>query len=361
MPISQLSYDSKEVVPQLQNLASPEGPKGTLGLGIRQAIDWNDIEESKRLLFIKAIDSGAGKYDTDRLFWLLWSAARLDINLFAEPFKQGDKLLENLEDNDFINKSLGKPNETNLKAQHFPKVIGALAIFLRKYAEDNPDLEIKLLKHLQNRITVLARKISELEARPNDIFHLQQTKQLLRSYQERMSWPDELNKVLKANNYPSDDKKSLLEIDAYKALKKHCPELRFEKHYFIPEISHTVDIAIPEKKIAIEVDGPGHFYMTRKADEQGKVSYESSKKYDTKTWARNKMLEDQDWTVVSITYYEWNAVKQTKKVSADGWVTPNAIDIAENNYLRGKLEKWLTPSSLDTAIANEPKKPTFGM
>ena len=55
----------------------------------------------------------------------------------------------------------------------------------------------------------------------------------------------------------------------------------------------SIDICIREKHIAIECDGPSHFYTNL------------TETMNHKTMLRNKALALRGWKVVAVPYYEW--------------------------------------------------------
>eukprot|EP00808_Paulinella_micropora_P015029 g29927.t1 len=60
----------------------------------------------------------------------------------------------------------------------------------------------------------------------------------------------------------------------------------------------SLDITLPDQKVAIEVDGPFHFAL----DAQGNSHYLGT------TVHKHRLLHKMGWRVVSLPYYEWNAL-----------------------------------------------------
>lgn len=69
--------------------------------------------------------------------------------------------------------------------------------------------------------------------------------------------------------------------------------LAMQEEFFFE--GYFLDIAIPEKQIAIEVDGPRHFYP-------------GTKEWIAKDKVKDWILTGLGWSVVRIPYWEWNAV-----------------------------------------------------
>ncbi len=68
-------------------------------------------------------------------------------------------------------------------------------------------------------------------------------------------------------------------------------EVNFINEHAINDL--VVDIAIPERKLAIEVDGPTHFAF-------------KSREPLGHTVFKRRLLHSMGWTVVSIPYWDWN-------------------------------------------------------
>ena len=315
-------YYPSQAIRRLQDLAS-NAPRGTMGDTLRLSLshDWTRVPGQEQQDIVAAIKEGVGKYNIGQLFWLFWAAARLDINLFSLPFECGSALLANL-------KEKISTEGASLPARQFPKVIWAFALYLRKYADGQPALSTQLLQHLQIILDIFEPKIKELEKNKENVFLLLlQTKQLLQPYQKQIAWPARLSVILAT----SDEKDSSLEKEVLNALRWHCSELSFKKGYEIPEIYHVVDIVISDKKVAIEVDGPGHFY-------------EDSENIDTKTWIRNQLLKDNGWRVITVPYFEWDRIKDN--------------DNGVRDYLRGKLSSYLPGQSIEQRSTDSQHKIT---
>lgn len=325
-----LSEESASVVRTLQSLIK----QGFVSQGymppafsekIHTTQDWLSLTEDKRGEYIAAIEAGAGRYNTDKLFYLLWAVASLDINIFAAPFQCGLRLLDNLEDN-APNVALQAKDEEALSAQHFPKVIWALTLFLRKYANDNVGLQEKLCFHLQKRIDALAKKADSLA--PYERYSLMRTRQCLGEYQAQITWPEVLvTNMQKKSRHKNRDKVSDFEKAVYSAFVQAYPTVKFKQSHEVGANLHTVDIVVDSLKLAIEVDGPGHFYRLS-LNEHGQ-------RLTTKTWLRNQMLSDKGWTVISIPYYAWEAA--------------GAAEEAKIAYLKTKLSP-----NVETTVNHDP-------
>jgi very-short-patch-repair endonuclease len=347
-PNRTIMRDALDAVSELLALASPSGPRGTVDVEIRQAIDWQQLPERMQADLMSEIEAGVGHFDADRLFWLLWAAARLDINLFEGADVFGPALLDNLD---------RLESEDILKAQHFPKAIWALTIFLRKYAGDDASLEAALIEKIGRRLEILSDKIDDLQVRPNDISQLIQVKQLLKPYQARLAWPCELDDVLSENKLPSEDSQSALERAVFRKLKQLRLGVQFEPSYYDEATNHIIDIAIPEHKVAIEVDGPGHFYAERRRGPRDEICFESTDRIDTKSWARNLLLQEAGWTVISIPFQAWNAlqasVEKTATASSSRYQRVGRQPNHYGKYLREKLQPHLPADSASAAASGK--------
>ncbi len=95
----------------------------------------------------------------------------------------------------------------------------------------------------------------------------------------------------------------------------------FVEEYFI-QFTH-VDMASPENKIALQVNGPSHY--------QGKILNISSR-------FNNYLLEKLGWSVVVVPYFEWNKLTDDDK----------------DSYLCNKLSALRAPVVLEHAIKDRP-------
>lgn len=332
---------SVKAISDLSSLASPNGPSGTTHIDgeatptIRQAIDWETIDERERLEILHDMKAGIGILDTDRLFWLIRSLARLDINLFEIDQRLPFRMIQNLKDNDDNNTLLKKPTEKELPAFHFPKVIWALSIFLRKYAENDDDLKSDLLECIQERLDILTEKANNLEGNDREIFYLAKTKIFLTPFLDRLKWPEALDDLVTDDILRSNEEhQSSFERDIITRLKYLAYDRNFEPSYWDQASAHTIDIAFPDEKFAIEVEGPGHFYAR---EIETRRQLETTKHVDVTTWERNTVLEDNGWTVIIIPYYEWP--------TTDG---------KKDNYLLKKLRDMFPTNDKTASRARRP-------
>ena len=81
-----------------------------------------------------------------------------------------------------------------------------------------------------------------------------------------------------------------------------------EQEHFCLQSGRSIDIALLDRRIAIEVDGPSHYLNTRRRT--------------GKTLLRNRVLTGAGWRVVSIPFFEWRALKSMS---------------AQNGYIQQKL------------------------
>eukprot|EP00808_Paulinella_micropora_P012063 g19425.t1 len=78
----------------------------------------------------------------------------------------------------------------------------------------------------------------------------------------------------------------------------------------------SVDIALPDHKVAIEVDGPSHF-LTGSADGV-------ENRYIGTTILKQRLLQKMGWKVISIPYFDWAALGGSNE---------------RTSYLQQKLQK----------------------
>ena len=71
----------------------------------------------------------------------------------------------------------------------------------------------------------------------------------------------------------------------------------FEEEYVKPRTGHSLDLALPSSRIAIEVDGPSHFLLP---DGRG------VRKSNGPTLLKRRLLAAAGWKVISVPFYEWN-------------------------------------------------------
>ena len=75
-----------------------------------------------------------------------------------------------------------------------------------------------------------------------------------------------------------------------------------KQEYVCPLTGRSIDIALPEQSIAIEVDGPTHYLST--GEPTGT------------TLLCNRVLRSAGWRVVSIPWFEWRALKSMDEKKA---------------------------------------------
>jgi very-short-patch-repair endonuclease len=65
----------------------------------------------------------------------------------------------------------------------------------------------------------------------------------------------------------------------------------------------SIDIALPDQRIALEFDGPSHFMS------------DGTNKKTMKTKLRDLLLQQRGWRVVSVPYFEWIKLNKETKTS----------------------------------------------
>ena len=81
-----------------------------------------------------------------------------------------------------------------------------------------------------------------------------------------------------------------------------------EQEHIYLQAGRNIDIALLDRRIAIEVDGPSHYLNTQRRTGS--------------TLLRNRALDGAGWKVVSIPFFEWDALKSMS---------------AQKEYIHGKL------------------------
>merc|ERR1712232_1022847 len=73
-----------------------------------------------------------------------------------------------------------------------------------------------------------------------------------------------------------------------------------EKEFIEMTTSYSLDFAVPSLRLAIELDGPSHFLLPA-----GRGALQAP---HGSTLLKRRLLAMADWCVVSIPYFEWNAL-----------------------------------------------------
>lgn len=261
----------------------------------RAAASQTPIAPDKRREIIAALKQGMDLLHPHKLFYLFWACVKLDINLSATPWMIeadcnltiGQRLIEVITD----------PANTiairRLPPQDLPKMLRTLAIASQKYG-DNGCTDFP--QALQLCLDTLSLKIETLtvEHDMKHIFSLLQTLPFLRHhYRTTLIWPLKINRFLdKHSALRAEEAPSTFETNVLASLRRLYPRLEFQAGLCVNELHHTIDIAVTlddGRKIAIEVDGPQHFYD------------DACEHPTTRTWLRDELLKIEDWEVVSIT------------------------------------------------------------
>ena len=131
--------------------------------------------------------------------------------------------------------------------------------------------------------------------------------------------PCRLRETIKHHEFESEEiKTSRLQNDVFQHLLAFFPEFKFVAEYFL-EFTY-VDIACPEKKILIQVNGPSHY---------------AEKKLNLSSQFNNHLFEKLGWSVVIIPYFDWKELIK---------------DSARKKYLKRKLGFLIKQLSEGNAI-----------
>ncbi|BDA46187.1 probable RAP domain-containing protein, chloroplastic [Coccomyxa sp. Obi] len=103
----------------------------------------------------------------------------------------------------------------------------------------------------------------------------------------------------------------------------------------------SVDIALPDEKIAIEVDGPHHFTANTLA-----VTGEML--------ARQKLLKARGWAVISVPFFRWSGLTDTARVE---WFFP---ELAQARAAQAQRHMWLVGSPPIPSPRPPPPRPPPG-
>jgi len=277
------------LVTRLEAMANRKTPGG-----LPDPEDWRQLRRGELEALQATLQECAGHFTADQLFRVLWSCAILDLPIFSG--RCGNDLLNNLA-------RLPREDLLSVSGNYYPGVIWALSVFFRKYGAMDPALEANLLQHVQWQLDMLAvYKTHELAGDIPHIFQLAHTKVFLKTYahDERLFWDAALEDLIDRTSLESltgVTAPNRLETSVWQQLKATYTGVEFTQNHLIPGTLHRADIAIPSLRVAIEIEGPHHFYGR-------------ARRATTKTECRNMMIEDAQWTVITIPYYEWNRVKK---------------------------------------------------
>ncbi|MDD4893440.1 MAG: RAP domain-containing protein, partial [Candidatus Rickettsiella isopodorum] len=131
--------------------------------------------------------------------------------------------------------------------------------------------------------------------------------------------PCRLRETIKCHEFESEEiKTSRLQNDVFQHLLAFFPEFKFVAEHFL-EFTY-VDIAWPEKKILIQVNGPSHY---------------AEKKLNLSSQFNNHLFEKLGWSVVIIPYFDWKELIK---------------DSARKKYLKRKLGFLIKQLSEGNAI-----------
>ena len=83
-----------------------------------------------------------------------------------------------------------------------------------------------------------------------------------------------------------------------------------ECEYLCPVSERSIDIALSDRRVAIEVDGPWHFFT-------------NARKRNGTTQLRDRVLKRAGWTVVSVPFFDFDILR--------------TVD-AQRDYIQGKLD-----------------------
>lgn len=143
---------------------------------------------------------------------------------------------------------------------------------------------------------------------------------------------------LSSNDQKPISSKLQSEVTTY--LRYLFPEIVWEEEYFMKFTS--LDIAYPEKKLVLQVNGPSHY---------------EGRELNPSTQFNNYLLEKEEWKLVTIPYFEWDLLKTRSKKNAyiKKKLKPYSIQNNSENsimYLTSKEAK-LTMRQCDQATVNK--------
>ena len=119
---------------------------------------------------------------------------------------------------------------------------------------------------------------------------------------------------------------SLFQKQVFGAAERACPGWQME--YWDERLQYPVDMALPSKRLVIEVDGPTHF-MTNANKPLGATAL------------KRRLLERLGWRLVVVPYFEWSL---------------EASDNEHDACMRAKLEVLLTKAA--GLPSTQPTRPT---
>ena len=81
----------------------------------------------------------------------------------------------------------------------------------------------------------------------------------------------------------------------------------FEEEVVEPLTGYSLDVALRSSRVAIEVDGPSHFVRDTGGDHLP----------NGPTLLKERLLRAADWRVVSVPFYEWDALGNSREAQRD--------------------------------------------
>ena len=91
----------------------------------------------------------------------------------------------------------------------------------------------------------------------------------------------------------------------------------FVEEHDVADLGYVVDVAFVDKRVALEIDGPIHFWR----------SEDMMWQYDGYTKLKQRILEQLGWRVVRVPFFEWYPLKTTAQ---------------KEDFLTGKLSRILS-------------------
>ncbi len=131
---------------------------------------------------------------------------------------------------------------------------------------------------------------------------------------------------------------SNLQILVAKCLFRCFPDIEFREEYFI-EFTH-VDIADPERKFVMQVNGPTHYH--------GETLNRTSR-------FNNNLLEKLDWCVVSIYYRKWDELRSDSEKKQ--YLMDQALRLQKNSSVIVRSKVRNTDAFYDEAAALQATQP----
>jgi len=115
---------------------------------------------------------------------------------------------------------------------------------------------------------------------------------------DELPFPDSMRCECKKAMEDSSIHVSRLQRNVGAILAEVCPG--FEEEFKDEHTSYSIDLALHSSLIAIEVDGPSHFISSS--------TEKSDKTLNGSTLLKQRLLAAAGWKVISIPYFEWNAL-----------------------------------------------------